>query len=95
MEDGYLVSGHFRRRDNPNTHVVMLVDFDGKIEKRTADFEQAVPGLFKARVFVVGSKYTPEILKNQVKKSFEEIGTCLADDCDAGTALWGPRTTQP
>ena len=76
-------------RDNPNTHVVMLIDFDDNIEKRTADFEQAIPAPFRARVFVVGSKRTPEVLKQQVKKSFEEIGGSLAEDCEAGTALWG------
>jgi hypothetical protein len=75
--------------ENPNTHVVMLVDFDDQVEKRKVDFEQAIPAECKARVFVVGSKQTPEALKKQVKKSFEEIGQSLADDCDAGTAFWG------
>ncbi len=78
-------------RDHPNSHVVMLIDFDDQVEKRKADFEQAIPAEFKTRVFVIGSKHTPEALKKEVKKrSFEEIGKSLADDCDAGTAaLWG------
>lgn len=76
-------------RDFPNTHVVMLIDFDGQVDKRRADFEQEIPEDFQARVFVIGSKDTPETLKKVAKKSFEEVGRSLADDCDAGTtALW-------
>jgi hypothetical protein len=77
--------------DYPNIHVIMLIDFDGQVEKRKADFEQQIPAEFKSRVFVIGSKHTPETLKRDAKKkSFEEIGRSLADDCDAGTvALWG------
>ena len=38
-------------RDHPNTHVVMLIDFDDQVEKRKADFEQEIPAEFKtARV---------------------------------------------
>ncbi|HQU45564.1 MAG TPA: hypothetical protein PK867_22315 [Pirellulales bacterium] len=77
-------------RDYPNTHVVMLIDFDDQVEKRKADFERETPAEFTMRVFVIGPRYTPEALKNELKKSFEEIGTALADDCDKGTvALWG------
>jgi len=77
-------------RDHPKTHVVMLIDFDNQVEKRKADFEEEIPAEFKTRVFVIGSKHKPETLKKEAKKSFEEIGKSLADDCDAGTAeLWG------
>ena len=44
----------------------------------------------KARVFVVGSKSTPEILKNSLKLGLGKLGESLADDCDADTArFWG------
>ena len=77
-------------RAYPGAHVIMLIDFDGQVEKRKADFGQEIPEEFKLRVFVIGSKHTPETLKNELNKSFEEIGTSLADDCDAGTTeLWG------
>jgi hypothetical protein len=66
-------------------HVVMLIDFDGDYDHRRATFEQAIPGDLKPRVFVLGSKQTPEDLKRQLGKSFEDIGTTLADDCAAGT----------
>jgi hypothetical protein len=76
-------------RSNAGAHVVMLIDFDGQVEKRRADFEQKIPAEFKTRVFVIGSKVTPEALKKEAGKNFEEIGQLLADDCAAGTAvLW-------
>jgi hypothetical protein len=78
-----------RLREHQNAHVVMLIDFDDQVEKRKADFEQEIPDDVKARVFVIGSKHTPETLKKEAKKSFEEIGNSLAHDCGAGTsALW-------
>lgn len=82
FQDEYLS----KLRDCQNTHVVMVVDFDDQVEKRQADFEQAIPAEFKTRVFVIGSKRTPETLKRDTKKSFEEIGKSLADDCDEDTA---------
>lgn len=76
-------------RDYPTAHVVMLIDFDDQVERRAADFEREVPAEFESRVFVIGSKHTPETLKKVVKKSFEEIGRSLADDCGAGRkGLW-------
>jgi hypothetical protein len=80
-----------RLRDYPTGHVVMLIDFDDQVEKRKTDFEKAIPTDLKTRVFVIGSKNTPEILKKEArKKTFEEIGEELAGDCAAGTALlWG------
>lgn len=77
-------------RDYPKAHVVMLIDFDGYFDQRRAEFENEIPVEIKPRVFVVGSKLTPETLKNALNKSFERIGESLADDCDAGiTGLWG------
>jgi hypothetical protein len=73
-------------RDYQGAHVVMLIDFDDQVEKRKADFEQAIPDEIRTRVFVVGSKQNPETLKKSLKISFEEIGESLAGDCDAGTA---------
>jgi hypothetical protein len=40
-------------------------------------------------VFVIGSKQTPEKLKNELGKSFEEIGRSLAQDCyDGADSVW-------
>lgn len=76
-------------RDYRDAHVIMVIDFDNQVEKRKADFEQEIPEEFKVRVFVIGPKHTPETLKNELKKSFEEIGTSLADDCGADTTALG------
>ena len=73
----------------------MLIDFDGQIDERRAEFEQAIPEDLKARVFVVGSKHEPETLKKSLNIGFEKIGESLADDCDAGTAeLWDHEQLQ-
>ncbi len=71
----------------PKAHVVMLIDFDGQIEKRRAKFEQAIPDDLKVRVFVVGSRDEPETLKRALTIGFEEIGKTLANDCAADSAI--------
>lgn len=68
-------------------HVVMLIDFDSKVDERRAEFEQAIPEELKARVFVVGPKFKPETLKKAMKIGFEEIGTTLANDCYQDTTI--------
>jgi hypothetical protein len=70
-------------------HVVMLIDFDGHYFDRRKEFEDAIPEDLKQRVFVVGSKVTPEALKKELAKNFEQIGLSLADDCVSGAeATW-------
>ncbi len=77
-------------RAYPKTHVVMLIDFDDQVEERKDRFEQAIPDDLKARVFVVGSRSTPEMLKNSLRFDFEKIGKALANDCDADALeYWG------
>ncbi len=66
-------------------HVVMLIDFDGNVDARRVEFEQAIPDELKGRVFLVGSRDNPEILKKELKMNLGEIGESLARDCDAGT----------
>lgn len=80
-----------RLRKYPKGHVVMLIDFDGSYDERRAKFEQAIPDDVKQRVFVIGPKRTPEILRNELgNKSFEQIGISLADDCYSDTeTVWG------
>lgn len=67
-------------------HVVLLIDFDGRIDERRAQFEQVIPIDLKLRVFVVGSKDNPETLRQALNIGFEKIGESLANDCDAGIA---------
>lgn len=84
FQDEYLP----RLRDYEDAHVVMLIDFDDQVESRMAQFEAQIPEQFRTRVFVIGSKYTPEKLKNELNRGFEQIGTDLADECDADTLVY-------
>src|SRR5688572_27356684 len=56
FEDEYIL--HLRKYSQ--AHVVMLVDFDGRFEERSKEFEGSVPEDLNPRVFVIGSKTTPE-----------------------------------
>lgn len=77
-------------RNHAEGHVILLIDFDGQYDNRRTNFEQAVPDDLKDRVFVVGAKQTPELLRQGLGRSFEEIGLSLADDCYQDTeAVWG------
>ncbi|HUY88749.1 MAG TPA: hypothetical protein VMV10_08450 [Pirellulales bacterium] len=73
-------------RNFGKAHIVMLIDFDDQVEQRRARFEEEIPEDVKTRVFVIGSKYTPEALKKSMKIAFEKIGESLAGDCRADTA---------
>lgn len=82
-------------QNNPFAHVVMVIDFDDQIDKRRAEFDQAIPDDLKARVFVIGSKDEPETLKKALKMKYEEIGNALAADCDANaTGYWDHEQIQ-
>lgn len=72
-----------------DAHVILLIDFDDQVEDRRTHFERQIPVDLKDRVFVIGPRHNPELLKKESKKNWETIGECLADDCDAGTtAHW-------
>lgn len=72
-----------RLRDDQKGHVVMLIDFDGHYADRRKEFEDEIPDDLKQRVFVVGSKVTPEDLKNELANNYERIGLLLAEECFA------------
>ena len=79
-----------RLHADPLGHVVMLIDFDGQYPNRRATFASAVPSDLADRVFVIGTRQTPEDLRAALKRSFEQIGRDLAEDCFANTqTLWG------
>src|SRR5437763_1041855 len=68
-------------RSSENAHLVMLIDFDEKIEVRRAHVEQRIPVEVRSRVFFVGSKGTPETLRRELGMSPDRIGRALAEDC--------------
>src|SRR5204862_1913658 len=69
-------------QQNGYTHVVMIVDFDGDVAGRRSHFEAGIPQELRTRVFVIGSRDTPESLRQSLGKGYEDIGRSLADDCD-------------
>lgn len=76
-------------RQNNNTYVALLIDYDGQPAERRGRFRDAIPEDLRARVFVVGPLDNPEALRQALGKSYEEIGGSLADDCDGDTAdVW-------
>jgi hypothetical protein len=68
-------------------HLIMLVDFDGQFDSRHTKFQQVTPEVLKSRVFVIGVKQTPELLKQALAMKFEDIGLSLADDCQRNTEI--------
>jgi hypothetical protein len=77
-------------RNHKDGYVVLLIDFDSKYENRRNRFEQAVPENLKSRVFIVGAKETPEVVRQSLGGNWEDIGLSLADDCYKGTrVVWG------
>jgi len=68
--------------------LLLLIDFD-KREDRLSHFKDQIPENLKARVFILGVFSHPEKLRNEISKSFEEIGKNLADHCaDNTNGLW-------
>ena len=64
--------------------MVLLIDFDDN-ENRLSYVESHIPDDLKARVFVLGVVSEPENLRTDIKKTFEEIGEALAQDCSENT----------
>jgi hypothetical protein len=66
--------------DNRNSYVVMLIDFDGRPERRN-HVEHLIPDDLRDRVFIIGVLSRPEKLKEDKRLTFEEIGRELEEDC--------------
>lgn len=68
--------------------MVLLVDFDGRAERRSEILAHVPPALLD-RVFVLGTYSEPEALRGDLG-AFEAIGRALARDCVASTThAWG------
>ncbi len=98
---GQRFSRHFVMNTSQNyaiTHMLMSsCSLTLMTMSKTAEheFDQEIPVQLKNRVFVIGSKNTPEALKRGLNRSFEAIGCSLAADCDSGTtALWDHEQLQ-
>jgi hypothetical protein len=62
-------------------HLVLLIDFDGKVEERTAQFKAAIPPDVAERVYVLGARDKPESLRKKTSLTYEGIGKALAGAC--------------
>ncbi len=73
----------------PKRIMILLIDFD-QSENRFIYVENKIPNDLKDRVFILGVESNPEDLKRSTKKSFEQIGEALADDCvEDKDDVWG------
>lgn len=73
----------------PQRHLVLLIDFDGHVDKRTEQFISQFPEDVRDRVFLLGTQGEPEDLKKDRGESFENIGKKLAGECYYDeTNLW-------
>ena len=72
----------------PHRLVVLLIDFDGRIN-RLDEVKQKIPDDLINRVFILSVLEEPEDLKKSTGKSFEVIGKELANNCVNGkNGLW-------
>jgi len=62
-------------------HLILLIDFDDDFENRKKYFESHCPEEIRERVYLIGCRSEPEFLRKNCRKSFEKIGTTLAESC--------------
>ncbi len=74
---------------NEMCYVVMLIDYDDQYPLRREQFLRETPSSLRSRTFVVGAKNNPEVLKRELRLSYENIGNALAKECSERTnTLW-------
>jgi mitochondrial fission protein ELM1 len=84
-------------RKYPQTMIALLIDFDdhkpnfSSYEDRLNYIKSQIPDDLEEKVFILGSRTSPEKLKTAMNnKSFEAIGESLAKDCAENTnETWG------
>ncbi|HZS47196.1 MAG TPA: hypothetical protein VFC63_19135 [Blastocatellia bacterium] len=62
-------------------YMILLIDFDDKIEERRKVAESYIQRHLADRVFVIGARNEPERLKSSFRCSYSEIGLRLANEC--------------
>ncbi|MEW6206749.1 MAG: hypothetical protein AB1631_00175 [Acidobacteriota bacterium] len=76
----------------PDRFMVLLIDFDGKVEFKLRFGKKFIPEDLADRVFVLGTLTNPEDLKKAKLGSYETIGSVLAKECREETYTtsgWG------
>ena len=74
-----------RMTRNLNTHMVLLIDFDGHYPQRIEEAKARIPEQLADRVFILGARTEPEDLKTGLGLDYDAIGLRLANDCFEGT----------
>lgn len=69
-----------RAEANDNIHIVMLIDFDGDVN-RIVTARDVIPESLAARTYVIGATTEPEDLRRAKLGTFEEVGLSVAQDC--------------
>ena len=77
----------------PKRFMVLLIDFDEKVQVRLKQAWEYVPDHLNDRVFILGVRSEPEALKRAFHKdgrgSYTKIGEALAEDCrDESYKTW-------
>lgn len=79
----------------PNRRIILLIDFDDDVAKRSEYVKTQIPPACADRVFVLGVESEPESLRAACKKKFEPIGETLAEECAENTGdLWSHALLQ-
>ena len=83
-------------RKYPQTMIALLIDFDDKkpdflsYKDRLNYIKNKIPDDLKEKVFILGSRTSPEKLRSNMNKSFESIGESISKDCAENTnKTWG------
>jgi hypothetical protein len=71
-------------RTYPDRHVLLVIDFDNRPDRR-GEIVVQIPQDLQERFFVIGSLDEPERLFTSLRTRPEALGELLAADCDHGT----------
>lgn len=76
-------------REFPLRHLVLMIDFDDKVDERSAMIKGKIPADVADRVYVLGLRGEPEPFRKHMGKSLEKLGEDLAAACTSSLpGLW-------
>jgi hypothetical protein len=79
----------------PARNVMLVMDFDGQVDERRQLVQAATPDTLATRVFLLGSKVTPEVLAQELGASKKCIGENLAKACAESDAVGLAKWREP
>jgi len=69
--------------------ILLIVDFDNQVEERLLQIQREIPKPLVNRVFILGALSEPENLRSNLRRSYEDIGKALSQDCADNTrTMW-------